>query len=102
MIRTLIVEDDATVAEVNRGYLERIPGFSVMMSVTTGAAAVDVVARQQIDLVLLDFFLPDMRGLDVCRALRSASPPPVDIMAVTAARDAYTVRSAVAFGSCST
>jgi response regulator of citrate/malate metabolism len=109
VIRTLIVEDDALVAEVNRGYLERIPGFSVVGVARTGADAIAHVSREPVDLLLLDFFLPDMSGLDVCRAVRAlhpggraaagpGRPRPVDIIAVTAARDAETVRAAVAHG----
>ncbi len=108
MIRTLIVEDDALVAEVNRGYTERVPGFRVVGVVRTGAEAVDFVARESVDVLLLDFFLPDMSGLDVCPAVRAGRPaqpggpgqPPraVDVIAVTAAREAETVRAAVAHG----
>jgi response regulator of citrate/malate metabolism len=98
MIRTLIVEDDPAVAEVNRGYLDRIPGFAVVGTATTGGAALAALDRTEVDLVLLDFNLPDISGLDVCRALRARQGPPVDVIAVTAKRDLETVRTAVAQG----
>jgi response regulator of citrate/malate metabolism len=106
MIRTLIVEDDALVAEVNRGFVERVPGFRVVGVVRTGADAVDFVAREAVDVLLLDFYLPDMSGLDVCHAVRAGGPAgggpgqprSVDVIAVTAAREAETVRAAVAHG----
>ena len=98
MIRTLIVEDDPAVAEVNRGYLDRIPGFAVVGTAGTGGAALAALDRAGIDLVLLDFNLPDISGLDVCRALRAKPGPPVDIIAVTAKRDLETVRTAVTQG----
>lgn len=98
MIRTLIVEDDPVVADVNRGYLERMPGFAVVGLAETGAAALAALARTEIDLVLLDFHLPDINGLDVCRALRNGRRTPVDIIAVTAARDVATVHGALAHG----
>jgi response regulator of citrate/malate metabolism len=97
-IRTLIVEDDALVADVHRSYVQRIPGFEVVGVVHRGAEALEAVGRTGVDLVLLDFHLPDVRGLDVCRALRTAGGGPVDVIAVTAARDLETVRSAVAHG----
>jgi response regulator of citrate/malate metabolism len=90
------------VADVNRGYVERVPGYVVAGVVRSGAAAVDFVAREPVDVLLLDFFLPDMTGLEVCRAVRAGRHPrqarPVDVIAVTAARDAETVRAAVAHG----
>jgi response regulator of citrate/malate metabolism len=97
-IRTLIVEDDALVADVHRSYVQRIAGFEVVGVVHRGAEALEVVGRTDVDLVLLDFHLPDVRGLDVCRALRTAGSRPVDVIAVTAARDLETVRGAVAHG----
>jgi response regulator of citrate/malate metabolism len=107
MIRTLIVEDDAIVAEVNRDYTTRVPGFTVAGVVHTGVDAIAFTAREHVDVVLLDFYLPDMTGLELCRALRPGArghgsraghPRAVDVIAVTAARDAETVRAAVAYG----
>lgn len=98
MIRTLVVEDDPVVAEVNSGYLKRVAGFVAVGVAASGAEAIAAAHDQLVDLVLLDFYLPDMSGLDVCHALRGARTAPVDIIAVTAARDADTVRAAIAHG----
>jgi response regulator of citrate/malate metabolism len=98
MIRTLVVEDDPVVAEVNSGYLQRVAGFIAVGVARSGREAIAAIEDQPVDLLLLDFYLPDMSGLDVCQALRAARTPPVDIIAVTAARDADTVRAAIAHG----
>jgi len=98
MIRTLIVEDDPVVAEVNRGYLERMADFVVVGMAETGQAALAAVSGTDVDLVLLDFHLPDIDGIEVCRALRAGHRDPVDIIAVTAARNVETVHSALAHG----
>jgi response regulator of citrate/malate metabolism len=98
MIRTMIVEDDPVVAEVNRGYAERVPGFVVVGTARTGAQAMALAVRQPIDLVLLDFGLPDTTGIGLCTSLRAGCAQPVDIIAVTAARDVQTVRDAIAHG----
>lgn len=98
MIRTLVVDDDALVADVHKSYVERIGGFAVAGVAFRGAEALEMVAEREVDLVLLDFYLPDMRGLDVCRALRTTARGPIDVIAVTAARDLDTVRGAVAQG----
>lgn len=94
----MIVEDDTVVAEVNRGYVERVPGFVVVGTVHSGATAMALAAREPIDLVLLDFGLPDTTGLALCSGLRACAARPLDIIAVTAARDAQTVRDAIAHG----
>jgi response regulator of citrate/malate metabolism len=98
VIRTLVVDDDARVADVHRDYLGRIAGFDVAGVAYRGTEALERVAAGGIDLVLLDFHLPDVRGLDVCRALRTRARDPVDVIAVTAANDVDTVRAAVAHG----
>ena len=98
MIRTLVVEDDAHVAELHRAYIERVPGFVAVGVAHRGTEALESVVALEPDLVLLDFYLPDVKGLDVCRALRAQVRRPVDVIAVTAARDVDTVRQAVAQG----
>jgi response regulator of citrate/malate metabolism len=98
MIRTLVVDDDVRVAEVLRSYVEQVPGFAVVAVAHRGMEAIEITDREEIDLVLLDFYLPDIKGLDVCRALRARAKRPVDVIAVTAARDVDTVRGAVAQG----
>jgi response regulator of citrate/malate metabolism len=101
VIHTLVIEDDPVVAEVNIGYIERMPGFVPVGACRTGSEAIAITARRRVDLVLLDFGLPDMTGIEVCHALLSARRPsasPVGIIAVTAARDADTVRDAIAHG----
>ena len=50
-----------------------------------------------IDLILLDVNLPDTTGIELCRSLRAAGIE-IDVIAVTAVRDAAVVRSAVSLG----
>jgi response regulator of citrate/malate metabolism len=95
--RTLVVEDDPVLAEAHASYVERVPGFMVAGIAHHGAQAVDAVCRGGIDLVLLDFFLPDIGGLSVCRALRARSQT-VDIIAVTSERTLAAVQAAIALG----
>ena len=98
MIRTLVVEDDARVAEVHAAYVARLPGFELAGVAHRGVEALELIAARPVDLVLLDFHLPDVTGLALCRALRRRAGQPVDVIGVTAARDVETVRSAVAEG----
>jgi response regulator of citrate/malate metabolism len=98
MIRTLVVEDDALVAEVHASYVERMPGFAVAGVAHRATEALELLASRPVDLVLLDFHLPDVKGLDMLRLLRARSAAPVDVIAVTAARDAASIRAAIAQG----
>lgn len=97
MIRTLIVEDDARIAEAHAQYLDRLSGFCVAGVVDSGGRTWEFLKSHEVDLILLDFYLPDMTGLDVCRGIRARGHL-VDIIAITSARDVKIVRSVVAYG----
>jgi response regulator of citrate/malate metabolism len=97
VIKVLVVEDDQLAAEAHRQYVERLPGFTVAGVVHSGADALRFCEREPVDVVLLDFYLPDTHGLTVCRALRAGGLA-VDVIAVTSARDLTVVRTAVSVG----
>ena len=98
MIRTLVVDDDFMAASVHRSYVERVPGFEVVGEAHTGADTIEFARRLRPDLILLDIYLPDMSGIDVLRALREPDAPPVDVMAITSAKDVDTLRRAMQGG----
>jgi response regulator of citrate/malate metabolism len=97
VIRVLVVEDEPVAAEAHRVYVERLAGFSVAGVVHSGGEALRFCEREPVDLVLLDFYLPDTHGLAVCRSLRAAGLP-IDVIAVTSARDLGLVKAAVSVG----
>jgi response regulator of citrate/malate metabolism len=98
-IGVLVVEDEPVAADAHRAYLGRIPGFVVRAVVHDGAGAIRVLGdpSSAVDLVLLDMHLPDLHGLDVVRAMRTAGHR-ADVIAVTSARDLEVVRAAVSQG----
>jgi DNA-binding response OmpR family regulator len=73
--RVLVVDDDATVAEVVSRYLER-EGFEVE-AVEDGRVGLDRAVANPPDLMLLDLMLPGMDGLEVCRRVRAVAPVPI-------------------------
>lgn len=97
-VPTLVVEDEVAVAGVHQGFLLAHGGFEVVGLAHTGADAVQACERLRPELVLLDIHLPDMSGVDVLGRLRRLEGPPIDVMAVTAAQEAETVRAAMAGG----
>jgi len=99
MIRTVVVDDDYRVAVIHAAYLSKIEGFEVIAQVHTAAAAVEAVDRLRPDLLLLDLYLPDEHGLDLVARLRRENHPPVDVIVITAAKDADSVRAAMQHGA---
>jgi signal transduction histidine kinase/CheY-like chemotaxis protein len=65
----LVCEDDPVNQMVAQLHLNAL-GFTVDV-VDNGVAAVEAAAHTHYDLAMLDMRLPDMDGLDVCRAIRS-------------------------------
>lgn len=98
MIRTLVVDDDPVIAGAHLEFVNAVEGFTAVGVARAGVEALREVRRHTPDLVLLDFGLPDMNGLDVCRSLRAGAQPPVDVIAVTAARDVTTIQQAISYG----
>jgi response regulator of citrate/malate metabolism len=75
-----------------------VPGFTVAGVAHRATEALEILASRPVDLVLLDFHLPDAKGLDMLRVLHARTPAPVDVIAVTAARDPDSIRQAIAHG----
>ncbi|WP_189636293.1 response regulator [Arthrobacter sp. NamB2] len=98
LIPTLVVDDDHQVAGIHTGFLLAHGAFDVVGAAHTGARALELVDELHPRLVLLDIHLPDMTGIEVLRALRNRPGEPLDVIAITAARELDTVRAAVAGG----
>ncbi|HEX2647384.1 MAG TPA: response regulator transcription factor [Candidatus Dormibacteraeota bacterium] len=83
MSSVLVVEDEVDLSQVMRDRLVA-DGHEVVV-VHNGAAAMSEVSKRVPDVVLLDWMLPDMDGLAVCRRLRQQHLMP--IIMVTARGD---------------
>ncbi|ALJ19991.1 response regulator [Microbacterium sp. No. 7] len=94
-IRTLVVDDDAAAAQLHARYVAGTDGFVVVGTAGTGARALHRVAAGDVELVLLDVNLPDFSGVEVLHRLRTVLSARVDVLVISSARDATTVRQAL-------
>ncbi|EMH4161755.1 two-component system response regulator DcuR [Pluralibacter gergoviae] len=99
MINVVIVDDDAMVAELNRMYISRVPGFRCTAAASTLAEAKSLVEDPNIDidLVLLDVYMQQDSGLDLLPVIR-ASGRAIDVIMITSAADADTLQTAIHYG----
>ena len=99
MINVLIVDDDAMVAELNRLYVARVPGFRCSGSASTLSQAQEMIndPQQEIDLVLLDVYMQQDSGLDLLPTIRESGRA-IDVIMITSAADAATVQTAMHYG----
>src|SRR5919199_1891870 len=71
----LIVEDEKEVAELVHDHLATA-GHSVAVA-GDGATALRLLDTRPVDLVILDWMLPGLDGLEVCRRIRARSITPI-------------------------
>lgn len=73
--RILLVDDDPSLREVARYALDQA-GYEVLEA-SDGRVALDRLARDPVDLVVLDVLMPELDGLEVCRVIRRTSQVPI-------------------------
>jgi two-component system KDP operon response regulator KdpE len=76
--RVLVVDDEPQIRRALRVAL-RANGYEVAEA-ETGAEAIDTVALQPPDLVILDLALPDLDGIEICRRLREWTQLPIIVL----------------------
>lgn len=78
MSRILIIEDDKSIAELERDYLE-LNGFEVTIC-EDGGKGLEEALGGSCDLILLDLMLPGADGFDICRKVREKHNTPIIIV----------------------
>jgi DNA-binding response OmpR family regulator len=73
--KILLIDDEPGILEICRDYL-KASGYDVLTA-ADGLQGLSAARRERPDLVVLDLMLPEMDGLDVCRALRRESDVPI-------------------------
>jgi len=73
--KILLIEDEVSIAELQRDYLE-INSFSVVME-HNGEAGLQEALQGQYDLIILDIMLPGMNGFEICKQIRAVHNIPI-------------------------
>ncbi len=74
-MKILVIEDEVNIQQVIRLYLEQA-GYTVVIA-HDGIAGLELHAREQPDLVILDLMLPVLDGMEVCRRIRAWASTPI-------------------------
>ena len=83
MSRILIIEDERTIAELEKDYLE-LSGFEVEVA-NDGEVGLKKALTEECDLIILDLMLPGVDGFEICRQVRAEKNTP--IIMVSAKKD---------------
>ena len=97
MYKVLIVEDDPMVAMINEQYIKKNKKFEIVGKCKDGAAALDFLENNEIDLIILDVYMPIMDGFETLRQIRNRKII-VDAIMVTAANDIESLEQALHLG----
>jgi DNA-binding NarL/FixJ family response regulator len=81
-VRILVVDDNPAVRHYLRALLEQQSAWQVCGEARTGREALERVERNPPDMILLDFQMPDLNGLDVARQLTRFFPE-IPILMIT-------------------
>lgn len=66
MHRVVLIEDDPMVLEVNRQFVERVPGFEIVGTSSNGIEGIKKVRHLKPDLVILDIYMPGQMEPNCC------------------------------------
>ncbi|GAB3062184.1 response regulator [Virgibacillus ainsalahensis] len=95
----LIVEDDFRIADIHRQYVEKVEGYVVGEAVKTGEDALSYMkaCTFQPDLILLDIYIPDVKGMELFWEIRETYHD-MDIIVITAAQEVEVIEEALRGG----
>jgi response regulator of citrate/malate metabolism len=95
--KVLIVEDDPMVSMINEQYVNRNKAFRVVQKCKDGKSALEYLENNDVDLIVLDVYMPLMDGFETLRQIRK-NKKSVDIIMVTAANDRASLEEALHLG----
>ena len=69
-IKVLVVDDFATMRRIVKGVLKQM-GFDKIVEAEDGSIAMDTLKKEEIGLIVSDWNMPNMTGLDLLKAVKS-------------------------------
>jgi two-component system, CitB family, response regulator CitT len=97
MIKAAIAEDDFRVASIHEQFLEKIAGIEVVGKALNAREAIELLERTEVDVLLLDNYLPDRNGVSMLPVLRKRFEK-LDIILITASTERKVVEPSIRNG----
>ncbi|TFB19600.1 response regulator [Filobacillus milosensis] len=97
MLKVAITEDDYRVASIHEGFLNKIEGCEVVFKSLTAEDTINKLKEHDIDLILLDIYMPDRLGTEIIEEIKSIKPE-IGIIMISAGTDKEIVQDALQKG----
>ncbi len=99
MNRRILVVDDSPATIKFVAFTLRSKGYEVLKAYD-GMEALEVIAREPLDLILLDIMMPEMNGLDVLEQVRTKFPhKDVPVILVTSEKSPEDIERGLGLGA---
>nr|WP_263314538.1 response regulator [Mammaliicoccus sp. Marseille-Q6498] len=98
MLNILIVEDDPMVAQINRHFIEKVDNQASVDIAPNVKEAMVIIEEKEIDLLLLDIYMPEENGLTFLQHIREQGYK-IDAILITAASDVEDIQTAFRYGA---
>jgi two-component system, CitB family, response regulator CitT len=99
MIKVVIAEDDFRIAQVQEQFLQKLTGVKLVGKALNAKETMEILGENEVDLLLLDVYMPDELGTDLLSKIRE-NYPTIDIIMVTAATERAMLEKAIKYGVC--
>lgn len=97
-VRIVLADDHTIVRNGLRAVLERQPDFAVVGEAGNGREAIETVARERPDIVILDIAMPTLNGIEAARRI-SAEHPKTAVMILSMHADESYILKALRSGA---
>lgn len=97
-IRVMLVDDHTMVRRGLATFLKVFDDLELAGEAESGQAAIQLCAKLQPDVILMDMVMPDMNGATATRAIRERFPK-VQVLALTSFKEEELVKSALEAGA---
>ncbi|MFC3811280.1 response regulator [Lacihabitans lacunae] len=95
--KILIADDHHLVAESLSMLLDSVPGFTIVGAVNNGWQALSFLEKNEVDIVLADYHMPLLTGIEMTMKMKETSPNTKSII-LTMSEDAALIKEALKVG----
>ena len=97
-LSVLVVDDEEDICELITAFLSTTPFFGSIVTAKDGVEAINKMANQDFDLIILDHFMPKKTGLEFAELLKTSARKKPKVVMISGALSREDVMRAVMAG----